>query len=59
MLLRERTFILISCPEDFAGKFSAFINNINAVNDSVEPKIIIEKVCVKKKIKYAAIPIKK
>ena len=54
----NRTFILISCPDDFAGRFSAFINNINAVNDGVEPKILIEKVYVKKKSEYAAVPIK-
>ena len=58
--MSNRTFILISCPDNFAGKFSAFINNINAVNnESTEPKILIEKVYIKKRPEYAAVPIDK
>jgi len=55
--MKERTFILISVPNDFMEKLSGFINNINILNNnSIEPSIKVEKVFLKKKPKFAAIP---
>lgn len=56
--MEDRTFILLSVPNDFIDKFSGFIKNINTLNKNSKDHIVkIENVYVKKKPKFAAVPI--
>ena len=55
--MEDRTFILLSVPNDFIGKFTGFISNVNMLNnDSDELPVQIEKVYIKKKQEFAAVP---
>jgi hypothetical protein len=55
--MEDRTFILLSVPSDFIDKITGFIKNINMLNnDSTKPPVKIEKVYIKKKPKFAAVP---
>lgn len=55
--MKDRTFILISVPDDFLEKFSGLIKNVNILNkNSSKPQIDIHEVYKKD---YAAVPIKK
>jgi len=50
----NRTFILLSIPDDFMDKFAGFVNNINALNSDKEYPIKIEKIY--KEPEFAAVP---
>ncbi len=55
--MEDRTFILLSVPNDFIEKFNGFVNNIKKLNDdSVSHPIKVENVYFKKKPEFAAVP---
>lgn len=54
--MSNRIRIVLTIPEDFAEKFTNFVNNINALNNDKNTPIIIERVNKIEKPKYAAVP---
>lgn len=52
--MSERTFILLSIPNDFKDRFTGFVNNVNIINSDTEILIRVEKVY--KKTEFAAVP---
>lgn len=56
--MSEKTYILLSIPEDFLDKFTGFIHNVNMINNDEKPPIKIERIgkIKKKSDGYAAVP---
>jgi len=51
----EKTFILVSVPNEFSQKFMGMINNINALSQQTELPVKIEKV-YKRNTDHAVVP---
>lgn len=56
--MNKRILITLSIPDDFLERFVGFLNNVNMINNDVDPPIIIESIIEKdeKKNDYAAVP---
>ena len=52
--MSNRTFILLSIPNDFEDRFAGFVNNVNKINSDTETLIRVEKIY--KKTEFAAVP---
>jgi len=56
--MKKKVLITLSIPDDFLEKFVGFLNNVNMINNSLDPPIIIESIIEKdtEMDDYAAVP---